>query len=148
MPEIGVLYCGVGIDDAAEIIDRTVFQGEIIPRLIFGGAVGDGEFRCQDDIPFFSGQRRRVLALCGEIDPEHIEQYETMGGYRALERVIQDMRPDQVIRRVMESGLLGRGGAGFPPVGNGSWWPREPDEPKFVVCNGDEGDPGHSWTAV
>lgn len=142
IPEIGVLYCGVGIDDAVEIIDRTVFRGQVIPRLIFGGAVGDGEFRSQDDIPFFSGQRRRVLGLCGEIDPERIEQYEARGGYRALERVVRDLRPDQVIQRVMESGLLGRGGSGFPTGRKWQLVADTPDETKFVICNGDEGDPG------
>ncbi len=142
IPEIGVLYCGVGVDDAAEIVDRTVFQGQLIPRLIFGGTGGDGEVCSKGDIPFFSGQRRRVLKLCGEIDPERIEQYEARGGYRALERVVRDLRPDQVIQRVMDSGLVGRGGSGFPTGRKWQLVADAPDETKVVICNGDEGDPG------
>ena len=142
IPEIGVLYCGVEVDDAAEIINRTVFQGQIIQRLSFGAAEGDTRYRNQDDIPFFSGQRRQVLRLCGEIDPERIEQYEARGGYRALERVVRDLRPDQVIRMVMDSGLAGRGGSGFPTGRKWQLVADTPDETKVVICNGDEGDPG------
>ncbi len=142
IPEVGVLYCGVGVDDADEIIQKTVFQGHVIPRLIFGGTTGDGRYRSQDDIPFFSGQQRHVLGLCGEIDPERIEQYESQGGYLALERVVREFRPDQVIQRVMESGLVGRGGSGFPTGRKWQLVADAPDETKVVICNGDEGDPG------
>jgi len=142
IPELGILYCGVTVDDADEIIDDTALKGKVIPRLLFTDQFGARAFRSQEEIPFFAGQQRTVLRLCGEIDPERISQYEAKGGYRALQRVVRHMRPEQVIRGVMESGLEGRGGAGFP---TGRKWQLVADgseETKYVVCNGDEGDPG------
>jgi NADH:ubiquinone oxidoreductase subunit F (NADH-binding) len=93
-------------------------------------------------MPFFACQQRSVLKLCGEIDPERIEHYESKGGYAALRKVIHETRPDQVIRAVIESGLQGRGGAGFPTGRKWQLVAAGADELKYVVCNGDEGDPG------
>ncbi len=142
IPELGLLYCGVGVTDADEIIHRTALGGETIRRLLFVDPETGGACRGQEEIPFFAGQRRVVLRLCGEIDPERIEQYEAHGGYDALRRVIRDLRPEEVIRTVTDSGLAGRGGAGFPTGRKWQLVAYAPDEVKYVVCNGDEGDPG------
>lgn len=142
IPEMGLLYCGVRATDAEEIIHRTALGGETIERLLFTDPDANRACRNQGEIPFFAGQRRTVLRLCGEIDPERIDQYEAHGGYQALRRVIQDLRPEEVIRAVMDSGLLGRGGAGFPTGRKWQFVAYASDEVKYVVCNGDEGDPG------
>jgi NADH:ubiquinone oxidoreductase subunit F (NADH-binding)/NADH:ubiquinone oxidoreductase subunit E/NAD-dependent dihydropyrimidine dehydrogenase PreA subunit len=142
IPELGVLYCGVRESDVSEIVQTAVSRDEVVDRLLYLDGRDGRRCRGQDDIPFFSRQHRSVLRLCGEVDPERIEQYEAHGGYAALRTVIHEMRPDQVIRAVSASGLQGRGGAGFP---TGRKWllvAEGADETKFVVCNGDEGDPG------
>jgi len=142
IPELGVLYCGVGVADAEEIVEATALQGRIIPRLLFTDQGGARAFHSQEEIPFFAGQRRTVLRLCGEIDPERIEQYEARRGYQALRRVVRHMRPEQVIREVVDSGLEGRGGAGFPTGMKWQLVADSSDEVTYVICNGDEGDPG------
>jgi NADH-quinone oxidoreductase subunit F len=142
IPELGLLYCGVTVADAGEIIRRTAVAGETIDRLLYVPAGDSRPCRGQEDIPFFAQQQRQVLRLCGEVDPERIEQYESHGGYQALRRVVRELRPEQVITAVMDSGLVGRGGAGFPTGRKWQLVAYAPEDIKYVVCNGDEGDPG------
>jgi NADH:ubiquinone oxidoreductase subunit F (NADH-binding)/NADH:ubiquinone oxidoreductase subunit E/NAD-dependent dihydropyrimidine dehydrogenase PreA subunit len=142
IPELGLLYCGVAVSDAEEVVRRTGVGGETIDRLLYSPPGDRRACRGQEDIPFFAGQQRQVLRLCGEVDPERIEQYESHGGYQALRRVVRELRPEQVIRAVMDSGLVGRGGTGFPTGRKWQLVAYAPDDVKYVVCNGDEGDPG------
>ena len=137
----GWLYTKVRTDDVKEIVETTLIGGEFIERL---GYHQNGElYKRQEDIPFYKKQTRRVLEHCGHIDAESIEEYLSIGGYSALTKCLFELTGDEVIQEVTDSGLRGRGGAGFP---TGKKWAQvaaHKEEPvKYIVCNGDEGDPG------
>ena len=137
----GWLYTKVHTDDVKEIVETTLIGGEFIERL---GYHQNGElYKRQEDIPFYKKQTRRVLEHCGHIDAESIEEYLSIGGYSALTKCLFELTGDEVIQEVTDSGLRGRGGAGFP---TGKKWAQvaaHKEEPvKYIVCNGDEGDPG------
>ncbi len=142
IPHLGIMYCRVKPEDAAEIVETTLVRGEVVERLLFEDPVTHERCRGEEDIPFFKKQQRTALRWCGEIDPENIDEYLEVGGYRALERALREMTPEQIIEEIKRSGLRGRGGAGFP---TGLKWQFVRDaagDVKYVVCNGDEGDPG------
>ena len=141
IPELGVLYCGVTPADAEDVIHRTALRGETIGRLLFSDSEHHRACRGRR---FRSSllSDGRCSRLCGEIDPERIEQYEERGGYRALRKVVLDLRPEEVIRAVMDSGLVGRGDGGLPTGRKWQLVAYASDEIKHVVCNGEEGDPG------
>ena len=137
----GWLYTKVRTDDVREIVEKTLIGGEFIERL---GYHQNGElYKRQEDIPFYKKQTRRVLEHCGHIDAESIEEYLSIGGYSALAKCLFELSGEEVIQEVTDSGLRGRGGAGFP---TGKKWAQvaaHKEEPvKYIVCNGDEGDPG------
>lgn len=138
---MGLLYIKVTVDDCEEIVEKTILGDEVIDRLVYHD---DGEsYVRQEDIPFYKQQTRVALEHCGHINAESVEEYIAVGGYSALEKALFDMTPDEIIAEVSESGLRGRGGAGFP---TGKKWAQvaaHKDAPvKYIVCNGDEGDPG------
>ncbi|MBS7007426.1 NADH-quinone oxidoreductase subunit NuoF [Anaerostipes sp.] len=136
----GILYTKVQPEDCDEIFHRTIEKGEPIRHLLFKG---DGiEYQKQEDIPFYKKQTRNVLKNCGHIDAEHIEEYLSVGGYEALEKALFEMKPEDVIREITESNLRGRGGGGFPTGYKWSQVAGQPEKVRYVVCNGDEGDPG------
>ena len=137
----GWLYTKVKVDDVQEIVEKTIIGGEFIERL---GYHQNGQlYKRQEDIPFYKKQTRRVLEHCGHIDAESIEEYLSIGGYAALAKCLFELSGDEIIQEVSDSGLRGRGGAGFP---TGKKWAQvaaHKEEPvKYIVCNGDEGDPG------
>lgn len=138
---MGILYTKVKVEDAEEIIEKTIIGDEVVERLVYQD---DGvKYPKQDDIPFYKKQHRVALEHCGQINAESVEEYLAVGGYAALEKALFDMTPDEIINEVTESGLRGRGGAGFPAGKKWSQVAAHKDAPlKFVVCNGDEGDPG------
>lgn len=136
----GWLYTKVKVDDCEEIVEKTVKNGEYIDRLAYRNK--DELFRKQEDIPFYSQQQRIVLEHCGKIDAESIREYIAAGGYTAFEKALFDMTPDDVIDEVTKSALRGRGGGGFPAGRKWSQVKRQTEPQKYVVCNGDEGDPG------
>jgi len=137
----GILYMRVQPSDCDEIIEKTVLGGVLIDRLCY--QQDEKPAPKPEDIPFYQHQSRTVLEHCGEIDCESVEEYIAVGGYASLEKALFDMTPDEIISEVTASGLRGRGGAGFP---TGKKWAQvaaHKDAPvKYVVCNGDEGDPG------
>ena len=138
---MGLLYIKVTVYDCEEIVEKTILNDEVIDRLVYHE---DGEsYVRQEDIPFYKQQTRVALEHCGHINAESVEEYIAVGGYAALEKALFDMTPDEIIAEVSESGLRGRGGAGFP---TGKKWAQvaaHKDAPvKYIVCNGDEGDPG------
>ncbi|MGI5997301.1 MAG: NADH-quinone oxidoreductase subunit NuoF [Lutispora sp.] len=136
----GWLYTKVKLSDCEEIIDRTIVSGEHIERLAYQK---DGTiYKKQDEIPFYHKQTRVVLEHCGHIDATSIKEYLGIGGYTAFEKALFDMSADEIINEVIESGLRGRGGGGFPAGRKWSQVKRQKEKEKYVVCNGDEGDPG------
>ncbi|HVP40189.1 MAG TPA: NADH-quinone oxidoreductase subunit L, partial [Candidatus Saccharimonadales bacterium] len=141
----GVFYQKVGPADLAEIVDSHLLKGQVVERLLHRDPVSGAVRRRMDEIGFFSKQQLIALRNKGLIDPEQISHYIARGGYRSLRRVLTSRSPEEVIREITASGLRGRGGGGFP---TGVKWEsclkarRERHEPAYVVCNGDEGDPG------
>ncbi len=136
----GWLYTKVKEEDCEEIIEKSIFGGEFIERL---GYKFNGEiYREQDEIPFYKKQKRVSLADCGHIDAEDIGEYIAKGGYTALEKALTKMSAEDIVNEISESGLRGRGGGGFPAGRKWSQVARQNNYPKYVVCNGDEGDPG------
>ncbi|MDR0527397.1 MAG: 4Fe-4S dicluster domain-containing protein [Spirochaetaceae bacterium] len=137
----GWLYTKVKPEDAEEIVEQTIKNGKPVERLAFKGQDGKPILK-KAEIPFYKKQTRIVLEQCGEIDAESIKEYLAVGGYSAFEKVLFDMTPEAVCKEVSDSNLRGRGGAGFPA---GQKWGdtlKAQGAPKYVVCNGDEGDPG------
>ena len=138
---MGLLYIKVTVDDCEEIVEKTVLNDEVIDRLVYHEE-GKSYIR-QEDIPFYKQQTRIALEHCGHINAESVEEYIAVGGYSALEKALFDMTPEEIINEISESGLRGRGGAGFP---TGKKWAQvaaHTEAPvKYIVCNGDEGDPG------
>ena len=136
----GWLYTKVKVSDCEEIVEKTVKGGEYIERL---GYCKDGFlYKKQEDIPFYKQQTRLVLEHCGRIDAESINEYLAVGGYTALEKALFDMTGDEIIDEVSRSALRGRGGGGFPTGRKWAQVRRQKEAQKYVVCNGDEGDPG------
>ncbi len=136
----GWLYTKVKIDDCAEIIEKTIKNGECIDRLAY--KIGDTVYRKQEEIPFYKQQSRMVLEHCGKIDADSLKEYLAIGGYEAFCKALFDMSGDDVISEISKSVLRGRGGGGFPTGKKWEQVKRAKGEKKYVVCNGDEGDPG------
>ena len=136
----GWLYTKCQVSDVEEIIQKTILGGEFIERL---GYHQNGElYERQEDIPFYKKQTRRVLEHCGHIDAESIEEYLSIGGYGALAKALFEMQPDEIVQAVSDSGLRGRGGAGFPTGTKWKFAYNSQSDKKYVCCNADEGDPG------
>ncbi len=139
MPD-NITYYKVKPKDAAEIVEKTVIKGEPVSRLLYKNEAGE-RVLSQDENPFYAQQKKIALSAIGQIDPENIDDYLAIGGYEALKKALA-MTPDEIISQVEKSNLRGRGGAGFP---TGRKWRTAAgydNYPKYVVCNGDEGDPG------
>jgi NADH:ubiquinone oxidoreductase subunit F (NADH-binding)/(2Fe-2S) ferredoxin/Pyruvate/2-oxoacid:ferredoxin oxidoreductase delta subunit len=139
----GIFYSEVKVKDAAEIIDSHIINGKPVERLFYHDPQTDLPVPHYRDIGFYKHQDRSVvLRNCGHIDPENIDNYLKVGGYEALKKVLDEMTPEQVIEEITNSGLRGRGGAGFPAGVKWKFCRAAKGEPKYIICNGDEGDPG------
>ena len=136
----GYQYVHVQEEDCLEIVERTVRLGHPVDRLFYRH--GDEICPKPEDIPFLNRQTRIVLENCGKIDAESIDEYIAAGGFSALAKAVTEMTPQDVIDEVTRSGLRGRGGAGFPAGKKWSQVARQAEKIRYVVCNGDEGDPG------
>lgn len=137
-----ILYCHVTAEDVTEIVGEWIRSGEPVERLLYRDPGNGRTFRNSREIPFYTRQKRISLVDCGHIEPESIEEYILRGGYATARRVITQMTPAQICDEVTTSGLRGRGGAGFP---TGKKWQAAlaaKGDIKYIVCNGDEGDPG------
>ncbi len=137
-----VFYRRVGLDDAAEIIHRTVLNGEILDRLLYTDPSSGEKIIHEDDVPFYKKQMRLVFGMNGQIDPTSLEDYLAIGGYSALAKVLNGMEPEEVIEEVKKAKLRGRGGGGFSAGWKWESTRKAKGDPKYIICNADEGDPG------
>ena len=137
----GVFYQRLTPEDAQEIVEEHLLKGRIVERLLYQPPQEEKKKFLQE-IDFFDKQVKIALRNCGFINPLSIEEYIARDGYLALARVLNEMTPDEVIAEVKKSGLLGRGGAGFPTGLKWELTRKATGYPKFIICNADEGDPG------
>ncbi len=137
---LDILYTHVHPEDCEEIIEKTLLGGEVIDRLLYHK---DGQaYQRRDDIPFYKLQHRIVLRDSGKSDAEEILEYIANGGYSAFEKALFEMNGEEICKTISDSGLRGRGGGGFPAGRKWESVRRNVSDVKYVVCNGDEGDPG------
>lgn len=134
-------YAMVKPEDCEEIINTHILEGKTVERLLCKD-IDDSVVQRLDELTFYKKQERIALKNCGIIDPENIDEYIAFDGYKALEKVLFEMSPDSVINEITESGLRGRGGAGFPTGKKWYFTKIAEGDQKYVVCNADEGDPG------
>ena len=140
----GTFYSMVKPEDVAEIVNEHLLKGRPVLRLLYNETVAeDNTIKSLDETSFYKKQKRIALRNCGVINPENIEEYIAFDGYAALGKALTEMTPDEVIQVVLDSGLRGRGGGGFP---TGRKWQLACADrgkvEKYVCCNADEGDPG------
>lgn len=136
----GILYTKVRLSDCEEIVNKTIVEGSVVERLVY--KIEGKPYIRQEDIPFYAKQHRVVLEHCGHIDATSILEYIAIGGYEAFEKALFEMTPVEIVDEVEGSALRGRGGGGFP---TGRKWRQvlnQKEPVHYVVCNGDEGDPG------
>jgi len=136
------LYTRVKAEDVEEIVEHHLLNGEIVERLVYHDPVSGKPIPTYSEITFYLHQERRVLHNNGFIDPWSIDEYIGRGGYEALAKVLIQMSPEEVINEIKKAGLRGRGGAGFPTAVKWGFVRSAQADEKYVVCNGDEGDPG------
>jgi NADH-quinone oxidoreductase subunit F len=138
----GLLYTKVKPEDVEEIINTTLVNHQTVDRLLYAEPVSGKKCEGPKEIPFYQRQHRFTLKACGMIDPEDIREYIYEGGYESARKAYMELSPKAVCEEILASGLRGRGGGGFP---TGRKWELtliQPGEKKYVICNGDEGDPG------
>ena len=135
-----VQYVKVQPEDVKEIYEHTILGNDVIESLLY--QKGEKKYVQPEDIPFIAKQTRIVLENCGKLDAESLDEYLAAGGFKALEKAMFQMDRDQVIEEIDKSGLRGRGGGGFPAGKKWKQVARQKDPIRYVVCNGDEGDPG------
>ncbi|UCC76233.1 MAG: NADH-quinone oxidoreductase subunit NuoF, partial [Anaerolineales bacterium] len=139
---LGIFYRSVSVENVPVIIHETLERHRVIESLLYADPVTDTKIVYEHQVPFYSGQTRRLLNLNGLIDPTSIEDYIARGGYEALARALSKMLPEEVTEEVSHAGLRGRGGAGFPTGLKWRFCREAPGDVKYLVCNADEGDPG------
>ncbi len=138
----GVFYTHVQVEDVEEIAESHLRDGKPVSRLFYKDPVSGEAVQYYQDVNFYKKQQRLILRNCGHINPERIEDYIAAGGFEALKKCLFEMTPDEVIGEVKQSGLRGRGGAGFS---TGTKWQlcrQSESDQKYMICNADEGDPG------
>jgi len=138
----GILYNKVKKENALDIVEKTILKGEVIDELLYSDPKTGEHYKSQEEIPFYKRQSRTVLKSCGNIDPEDINEYIQGGGYEAAQKMILTKEPQEICDIMKEAGLRGRGGGGFA---TGRKWElalRQESDAKYIICNGDEGDPG------
>ena len=139
----GSFYSMVKEENVKEIVDEHLLKGRPVTRLLYDETVAeDNTIKSLDDTAFYKKQLRIALRNCGVINPENIDEYIAFDGYAALGKVLTEMTPEQVIQTILDSGLRGRGGAGFPTGLKWKFAAGNKADQKYVCCNADEGDPG------
>lgn len=138
----GVIYMLVSPADIPELVEEHFVKGGMLQRLLYREPSTGVVIPIMQEIPFFALQELRVLRNRGLIDPEKIEEYIARDGYRGMAKALSEMAPAQIVKEVLDSGLRGRGGAGFPTGLKWQFAAASPGDVKYVICNADEGDPG------
>lgn len=137
----GVFYKKVTVNDVPELVEEHFIKGRPVKRLMLQDE-DKRVFTTQKEIPFYQKQVKVALANCGYIDPDSLDEYIALGGYEALGNILTSMSPSEVIDTVQKSGLRGRGGGGFPTGMKWKLAAASKSDQKYIICNGDEGDPG------
>jgi NADH-quinone oxidoreductase subunit F len=138
----GVIYMQITPEDISELVEEHFVKGRILQRLLYKEPTTETVIPNMQEIPFFAHQDLRVLRNRGLIDPEKIEEYISRDGYAGMAKALTEMTPEQIVQNVLDSGLRGRGGAGFPTGMKWRFAAQSQDDVKYVLCNADEGDPG------
>lgn len=138
----GSFYSMVKVEDIPEIVEEHLLKGRIVTRLLYQETVEEDTIKSLNKTTFYAKQKRVALRNCGVIDPEKIDDYIAQDGYAALGKVLTEMTPEEVIQTILDSGLRGRGGAGFPTGLKWKFAAANDADQKYVCCNADEGDPG------
>ncbi len=139
----GTFYSRVRVEDVDEIVNEHLIKGRIVQHLVYKEKNLEHEQHLAlENIDFYKKQRRIALRNCGVIDPENIDEYIAFDGYKALAKALTEMKPEDVIKTVLDSGLRGRGGAGFPTGLKWKFAAASKADQKYMICNADEGDPG------
>jgi len=138
-----IFYQQVRACDVKKIVSQTLLKGDLVEELLYKDSTLGKPVVHTTDVPFYKEQLKIVLRNCGKIDPTKIDDYLISGGYRGFEKIFEEkLSPQRIIDEVKNSGLRGRGGAGFPTGLKWQFTKNSPDKPKFIICNADEGDPG------
>jgi NADH-quinone oxidoreductase subunit F len=138
----GVIYISVKEADVPDLVEEHFVKGRVLERLLYREPVTDKAIPTMQDIPFFALQELRVLKNRGLIDPEKMDEYIARDGYAGLAKALTEMKPEEIVKEVLASGLRGRGGAGFPTGLKWQFAAQSKNDVKYVLCNADEGDPG------
>ncbi|HBL52734.1 MAG TPA: NADH-quinone oxidoreductase subunit NuoF, partial [Syntrophaceae bacterium] len=138
----GVIYISLKPGDIPELVEEHLIKGRVVERLLYREPGTDKAIPTMQDIPFFAHQELRVLKNRGLIDPEKIEEYIARDGYAGMAKALTEMTPEQIVQEMLDSGLRGRGGAGFPTGLKWKFAAGSKGDVKYVLCNADEGDPG------
>ena len=138
----GSFYSMVKPEDIPEIVSEHLLKGRIVKRLLYSETVTDQNVKSLNETEFYKKQHRVALKNCGVINPENIDEYIGADGYQALGKVLTEMKPEEVIQIIKDSGLRGRGGGGFPTGVKWGFAAANQADQKYVCCNADEGDPG------
>jgi len=138
----GIIYISVKAADIPELVEEHLIKGRVLGRLLYHEPSTDKVIPTMQDIPFFALQELRVLRNRGLIDPEKLEEYIARDGYAGMAKALTEMKPEEIVSEVLNSGLRGRGGAGFPTGLKWKFAAQSKSDIKYVLCNADEGDPG------
>jgi len=138
----GVIYVSLKPEDIPQLVEEHLIKGRVLKRLLYREPVTDQIIPTMQDIPFFALQELRVLRNRGLIDPEKIDEYIARDGYAGMAKALTEITPEQIVQEILNSGLRGRGGAGFPTGLKWKFAAQSKGDVKYVLCNADEGDPG------
>ncbi len=141
MPD-NILYTRVKADDVDEIVNSTLIHSQLVERLLYKNPANNATCHGPDDIPFYARQSRTTLKACGALDPENLHEYIAQGGYEMAQKAYAQLSGKMLCDEILASGLRGRGGGGFPTGRKWELTRVQPEPKKYVICNGDEGDPG------
>jgi NADH-quinone oxidoreductase subunit F len=137
-----IFYQQVKLSDVPDIVTKTVAKGEIIEKLLYRDPISGERILKEEDVPFYKKQKRLIFGSNGLIDPTRIEDYLAIGGYSALAKALSEMSPEGIISEIKKAGLRGRGGGGFLAGAKWESCRKAHGSPKYIIANGDEGDPG------